>query len=134
MQDRELFRRILGLESPWQVDSVSLEEVEGEVVIHVSRRGGSALPCPECGQAMTGYDTLSRRWRHLDTCQFQTVLEAAVPRGQCAEHGVHQISVPWAEERSRFTALFERLAIDWMQEAGRSAVARRMRLTWDEAD
>jgi transposase len=134
VQDRELFRRILGLESPWQVDNVSLEEADGELVVHVNRRDGAALSCPECGQGMTGYDTVSRRWRHLDTCQYQTILEAAVPRGQCVEHGVRQITVPWAEERSRFTALFERLAIDWMQEVGRSAVARRMGLTWDEAD
>jgi transposase len=44
------------------------------------------------------------------------------------------VRVPWAEPNSRFTALFERLAIDWMLEAGRSAVARRMGLTWDQAD
>ena len=30
--------------------------------------------------------------------------------------------------------LFERLAIDGMQEAGRSAVARRMGISWDQAD
>jgi transposase len=30
--------------------------------------------------------------------------------------------------------MFERLAIDWMREVGRSAVARRMNLTWDQAD
>ena len=134
MQDRELFRRILGLETPWQVKELELQQAAGVVVVRIERRRGDALNCPECGQAMSGYDTVPRRWRHLDTCQFQTILEAEVPRGQCPEHGVRQITVPWAEERSRFTALFERLAIDWMLEAGRSAVARRMGLSWDEAD
>jgi transposase len=134
MQDRELFRRILGLEVPWQVEGIELQEAKKIVLVRVGRRSAPALCCPECGQAMTGYDTVSRRWRHLDTCQYQTILEAEVPRGECTEHGVRQIAVPWAEERSRFTALFERLAIDWMQEAGRSAVARRMDLSWDEAD
>jgi transposase len=42
--------------------------------------------------------------------------------------------VPWAEPGSRFTALFECLAIDWMQEAGRSATARQLGITWSEAD
>lgn len=134
MQDRELFRRILGLEAPWQVQDVELQEDEGVLVVRVGRGAGPALPCPECGQSMTGYDTVPRRWRHLDTCQYQTILEADVPRGQCPQHGVRQSAVPWAEERSRFTALFERLAIDWMQEVGRSAVARRMGLSWDEAN
>ena len=32
----------------------------------------------------------------------------------CPEHGVQQLSVPWAEARSRFTLLFEALAIDLM--------------------
>jgi transposase len=100
----------------------------------LGRRDGAALECPECGQTCPGYDTQPRRWRHLDTCQFHTVLEADVPRCSCSVHGVKQVRVPWAEPGSRFTALFERLAIDWMQEAGRSATARQLGLTWSEAD
>ncbi len=42
--------------------------------------------------------------------------------------------MPWAEERSRFTAMFESLAIDWLREANISAVSRRMGLSWDELD
>jgi len=37
------------------------------------------------------------------------------------------------EEKSRFTALFEALAIDWMKQAAITAVAERLRLSWDEA-
>jgi transposase len=59
---------------------------------------------------------------------------ADVPRGTCVEHGVRQIAVPWAESGSRFTALFERVVIDWLKEASASAVSRRLRLTWDEVD
>jgi len=40
-----------------------------------------------------------------------------VPRVSCEEHGVVQVSVPWAEGGSRFTALFESLVIDWLKEA-----------------
>jgi transposase len=41
--------------------------------------------------------------------------------------------VPWAEERSRFTALFEALVIDWLQATESvAAVAKGLRLTWDE--
>ena len=45
-----------------------------------------------------------------------------------------QVTVPWAEPGSRFTALFEALAIDWLQEASFSAVARQLDLSWDEVD
>ena len=39
---------------------------------------------------------------------------------------------PWAEPHSRFTALFERLAIDWLRAASQQAVADQLGLTWDE--
>ena len=45
----------------------------------------------------------TRRWRHMDTCQFKTILEAAVPVVECAEHGAQTVQVPWAEGSSRFT-------------------------------
>jgi transposase len=41
--------------------------------------------------------------------------------------------VPWAEPGSRFTLLFERLAIAWLREATPTAVARRLGRSWDEA-
>ena len=52
----------------------------------------------------------------------------------CPEHGVHQVTVPWADPGSAFTALFEALVIDWLKEASFKAVAERMGLSWDEAD
>jgi transposase len=93
-----------------------------------------SLPCPQCGADCTRYDHRVRRWRHLDTCQFRTLLVAKVPRLSCPEHGVVQAAVPWAEPGSRFTALFEALVIDWLKEASLSAVARQLNLSWDEAD
>jgi transposase len=43
------------------------------------------------------------------------------------------MAVPWSESGSRFTALFEALAIDWMKEASLSAVRRLVGISWDEA-
>ena len=31
-----------------------------------------------------------RRWRHLDTCQYQTILHAEPPRSNCGEHGAER--------------------------------------------
>src|SRR5690554_3278664 len=103
MRDTQLYARILGIERPWQVTEVQLALDNGEVHVHVTH-GGGKLTCPACGTASPGYDHRERRWRHLDTCQYQTILVADVPRVQCAEHGVKQVSVPWAEPGSRFTA------------------------------
>lgn len=134
MRDRELYAKILGLPEPWVVVDVELDLTGKSVVVRLGRSDGSTLACPECSRICPGYDTQPRRWRHLDTCQFQTVLEADVPRCSCPDHGVRQVRLPWAEPGSRFTAMFERLVIDWMQEAGRSAAARQLGLSWSQAD
>ena len=134
MQDRELYARILGIDTPWEVAEVNLDLAAGEVTVTLGELPNRTLTCPECHVPCPGYDTRKRRWRHLDTCQLQTVLEASVPRVSCPEHGVRQIHVPWAEPGSRFTALFESLVIDWLKAATTLAVARRLSMSWDEVD
>tara|TARA_B100000809_G_scaffold207601_1_gene209971 strand:- start:478 stop:1101 length:624 start_codon:yes stop_codon:yes gene_type:complete len=135
MQDSRLYEQILGIESPWSVERVELELEAGEVHVHLLHHKNATWPCPECGTACPLHEhEPTKTWRHLDTCQYRTLLHASVPRTKCAEHGVKVVKVFWAERHSRFTMLFERLAIAWMQEAGRSAVARRMNMSWDQAD
>lgn len=133
MRDKELYARILGIQLPWRVRDVELHLEAGEVQVFIAA-DRAALCCPSCGKECPGYDTRERRWRHLDTCQYRTILIADLPRVRCEEHGVVQVAVPWAEEGSRFTALYEALVIDWLQEASLSAVARQLDLSWDEVD
>jgi transposase len=132
MRDSELYERLLGLEQPWSVEAVELRLAAGEVHIRVARASAAPLTCPACGKVAPGYDQRPRSWRHLDTFQYRTLIQAQVPRVDCPEHGVRQIAVPWAEANARFTALFERLVIDWLQAASLSAVAERLGLTWDQ--
>jgi len=94
---------------------------------------GVDWPCPECGAPSKLYDHQpERQWRHLDTCQYRTILHAEPPRIQCREHGVKTVKLPWAEPSSRFTVLFEGLAIEWLKAASQKAVAGVMKLSWDE--
>jgi transposase len=122
MRDRDLYAQILGITAPCHVSDVRLDGPAGKVAVVVEHRGQAC--CPQCGKACPGYDTRQRRWRHLDTCQLQSVLVADVPRVECSEHGVVQAATPWSDPGSRFTALFERVVIDWLREASFSAVER----------
>lgn len=132
MNDRKLYEQILGIAAPWHVEEVELKLEIGQVLIRVEGSSASEV-CPECGERSPRYDKSERRWRHLDTCQYQTILMATVPRVKCNEHGVRQVRVPWSEERSRFTALFEALVIDWLRATESiAAVAKGMRLSWEE--
>src|SRR5439155_90318 len=122
---------ILGVQAPWTVDRVDVDVAGGAVHVWLARTEGAPAPCPECQTACLIYDHREREWRHLDTCQLQTRLHARVPRVECPTHGVVQSAVPWATPGSKFTLLFERLAIDWLLEAAVTAVARQVKLGWD---
>jgi len=134
MRDTDLYAQILGVTSPWQVTDVALRLSAGEVEVRVKHKATETVACPECGAAAARYDTRLRRWRHLPTCQYKTILAAEVPRVRCPQHGVRTLAAPWSEPGSGFTALFEALVIDWLREASISAVARQLGLTWDEVD
>ena len=134
MRDIDLYTRILGIQAPWRVSDVEVDMPQGQVTVYVEQEAGAKLCCPACGQPAPGYDSRRRRWRHLDTCQYKTILEADVPRVKCPEHGVVTTTVPWAGPNSGFTALFEALVIDWLKEASTSAVARLMGLSWNAID
>ncbi|RQV94835.1 ISL3 family transposase [bacterium] len=133
MQDKELYEKLLGLKTPWCVKEVDLRMDESKVTVKIAHESLVKFPCPECDELSPIHDHRPRQWRHLDTCGFITMIEADVPRVHCREHGVRQIKVPWAEPGSGFTALFEAVAISWLQVASINAVAERMTISWDEA-
>lgn len=133
MDEKTLYAKLLGLTPPWGVERVDLRLEEGEVHVWVALPPKQLWVCPECRERAPIHDHRERVWRHLDTFQYRTLLHARVPRLNCPRHGVRQLRVPWAEEGSRFTALFEALAIDWMKVAPVAAVSERLQLSWDEA-
>lgn len=116
MQDTELYQHILGLKTPWSVSSVQLDVAAQQVEITAEHPDGTRFRCPECDESsepLPCYDhAAERQWRHLDSCQFRTILKARPPRVNCPTHGVKQVSLPWTLKGSRFTLLFERFAID----------------------
>ena len=113
MQDKDLYQQILGLKSPWTVSDVQLDHDQSEIRINVDHARGTKFCCPECQSELSCHDhTDERRWRHLDSCQFKTILVARIPRVKCPMHGVKNVEVPWAEKHSRFTIMFERFSID----------------------
>jgi transposase len=134
MQDTALYEQLLGIKSPWSVRTVDLNVKEQKVDIWAVHIEDVVWECPECGQAKPLYDHAEERtWRHLDSCQFKTFLHARIPRIECPEHGIKQVKVPWAGEKSRFTLLFERLAIDVLKQCDITGATRILRISWDEA-
>jgi transposase len=71
-----------------------------------------ACPAKDCAYGCCPvHDSVETTWRQLDFFQHKAFLHARVPRVRCPEHGVRQVSVPWARSGSGFTLLFEALVL-----------------------
>ena len=134
MTDLELYQQLLGLTPPWSVQSVEVDPDQSEVRVQVTAAPDTQWTCPECTRACPGYDERDeRRWRHLDSCGFETWLVASVPRVQCPTHGVRTVAVPWAGPYSRFTLAFACVAVTVLRATQQQApAAALLRLTVDE--
>jgi transposase len=100
----------------------------------VEEAAGAKWNCPECRKGAPLYDHADERvWRHLNTCQCQTFLHARLPRTKCADHGVRQVSAPWAGPGSQFTIVCESWLIDTLQECDITGVSRLTGASWDES-
>lgn len=130
----EFYNAILGIESPWKVISISRDSQTQIVTATVNYEQEHPLLCPECGAEGKLHDHRIRRWRHLDSCNHKTMIEASAPRVRCEEHGVKQVAVSWAEKSNRFTVAFESAVLMWLKEDPISTVARNFDISWDEVD
>jgi transposase len=134
MNDITVFQAILGNTEPWAVKAVEVDTAKEVIRIEMEVRRDRPWACPTCHRAMHVHEWNRRKWRHLDTQQFQTWIEADVPTVRCSEHGAQTVQVPWAEPHARFTMLFERMAIALLQAMSMEQVRLRLGISWDEAD
>lgn len=127
------YRTLLGLDEHWEVEEVDLLVHENRIVIRL-RHVAEKLTCPECQSACSQADARKRTWKHLDTMQFETLIKANVPRANCKQCGVKTVAIPWAGKHSRFTLMFEAIAIKVLLAARSvSAGAELLRVSWKTA-
>ena len=134
MDEKSLYAHILNLTAPWQVKSLTLDENAGSVTVTVGIAENTQLTCPTCRKSCSVHDHRHRKWRHLDTCQFMTLVEADVPRVMCPEHGCQTLPVPWAGSGSRYTLLFESFVLSWLNISTVDAVRKQLKLSWNAVD
>ena len=133
MTETGFYSELLGLEAPWEVESVKLDKKLKEVLVKV-RCEQTVWACPDSRERVHIHGWTTRRWRHLDTCQFKTLIEARVPRLRYPDGSTHTLEVPWAEGSSRFTCLFERLAIDLLRCCSAKEASEILDISWDQTD
>lgn len=110
MNEREFYQQVLGLSKPWKVKAVRMELKQRQIVVEVECEE-QIWGNPISGARAHVHEWNLRRWRHLDTCQFETLIEARVPRLRYEDGSTEEVTVPWAERYSRLSKLMESFVI-----------------------
>jgi transposase len=108
---KSFYAQSLGISSPWKVTDVIFDGEHRVVTVFVECASGVAWADPETGERAEIKDWQERTWRHLDTCQFQTIVMARVPRLLLKNGKSITASVPWAQRGARVTRALESHAI-----------------------
>jgi transposase len=132
MKDTALYEQLLGLKTPWLVKKVDLSLADQRVVVEVVLKKGQVWADPTDATKRAHVNGWSeRQWRHLDTCQFETVIKARVPQLKYSDGTVEELTVPWAERYSRVTTLMAGFVIQLLQACPTTqAVCTLTRLSW----
>lgn len=131
MNDKELYEVLLGLKKPWVVEEVKVEAQAKRVEVKVGYEKGT-LWGDEQGRRLPTYDHVARRWRHLDSCGFETIIRCDVPRVEEEDGKVWTVPVPWGQPGSRYTVAFESFVIAvLLATKGVAAAAELLGLGWD---
>ena len=104
--DIKLFSIAIGIEEPWEIYDVKLDEKK-DLHIYVKFKRGTKFECKECGKKFNIHDTVEKTWRHLNFFEHKAFIHAKVPRITCDKHKTHLVEVPWAKRQTGFTTQFE---------------------------
>ena len=132
MKDTALYEHLLGLKTPWSVNSVDLSLTEQRVVVEVVLKRGQVWADPTDATRRAHINGWTeRQWKHLDTCQFETIVKARVPQLKYSDGTVEELVVPWAERYSRVTTLMTGFVIKLLQACPTTQrVCDLTRLSW----
>ena len=132
MKDTALYEHLLGLATPWSVKHVELSLAEQRVVVEVVVKQGQVWADPtDASKRAHIHGWTERQWRHLDTCQFETIIQARVPQLKYSDGTVEELVVPWAERYSRVTTMMTSFVIKLLQACPTTQrVCSFTRLSW----
>ena len=132
MKDTVLYEHLLGLKTPWSVKSVDLSLADQRVVVEVVLKTGQVWTDPTDNTKRAHINGWTeRQWRHLDTCQFETLIKARVPQLKHSGGTLEDLAVPWAERSSRVPLRMEAFVVKLLQACPTTqGVCDLTRLAW----
>ena len=130
---KTLYSQSLGIKAPWKIASVTRTENQIHIRVECSKR--ATWTDPETKQRALIKDWHERTWRHMDTCECQTMVTCRVPRIELKSGRTMMVHPPWAVAGGRFTRLFESQIILLLGQARTvRGAARLAQVTEDQVD
>ena len=80
MKETKFFQQALELAAPWEVLEVNMDVSAKKVEVKVDCGSAPMWLDPQSGKRLHVHGYEQRRWRHLPTMQFETIIVAQVPR------------------------------------------------------
>ncbi len=78
-QEALLFQAALGIQSPWMITNITLNQETHELHIYLDFEKGSQFPCPICNSICSCYDTQEKIWQHLSFLNTQRFCMPVLP-------------------------------------------------------
>jgi transposase len=111
-----LFEKALHIKEPWYIEEIRFNENEKKLEIKINFKSGATFHYESKQEGINGnykaYDTIEKRWRHLNFFEHECYLICRTPRIKTEDGKVRLINPPWAGINSGFTMLFEALLIE----------------------
>ena len=113
MRSETFYQELLGIKDPWYVKNVDLSLENKQVTVNVVLNEGFSRLDPTNGGGVAHINGWTEReWRHLDTCQVQTIIRGRVPQLKYSDSTVKELVVPWADRYARVTLLMEGFVVE----------------------
>ena len=113
---QKLFEKALHIEEPWYIEEIRFSEDEKKLEIKINFNRGATFHYEDPEGGISGdykaYDTIEKRWRHLNFFEHECYLICRTPRIKTEDKKVRIIHPPWSGINGGFTMLFEALLIE----------------------
>jgi transposase len=122
--EKVLFESALGIEKPLMIEEIKFDKEVGELHVHINFERGGKFSCSGCDcEGLPAYDTVPKKWRHLNFFQYQCYIHLRTPRTQCPACGVLLWYPSWSRPDSGFTLLFEAFIMTLVKDMPVSSIA-----------
>lgn len=126
MLSNQIFTVALGIQAPWFIEDIKLDDEKKRLDIHISFRRGAMFKSNHSGSSgdYKVFDSKQKTWRHLNFFEYECYLHCRTPRIDLGDGKTELIKPPWSGVVDGFTLLFEAFIVQLAMIAPVKSISR----------